>query len=170
MSQNHFIENILKTIMLAIIAVILIGYIPFKIGTYEGRTVITEIGRFRLLGPIFIFFGIIGYLTCLWNFVFVAEGSPIPFDTPKHLIIKGLYRYVRNPIYISAYLILFGQALFFQSLEILYYLFYWIVFFQFSVVFMEEPFLRDRFGDSYDQYCKSVGRWIPRLKLSKEDI
>ena len=62
MSQNHFMENSLKTIMLAIIAVILMGYVPFKIGTYESRTVITEIGRSRLLGPIFIFFGIIGYL------------------------------------------------------------------------------------------------------------
>lgn len=169
MSHSNFRENIFKTIFFVIIVVFLIVYFPYKIATYEGRTIITEIGRFRFLGLIFILFGIIGYLASFWGFIFEAESSPIPGDPPKHLIVKGIYRYVRNPIYISHYFVLFGEALFFQSLELFYYLFAWIVFFYIFVILIEEPFLRDRFGDKYDQYCKTVGRWIPRIKLSNQD-
>ena len=89
--------------------------------------------------------------------------------TQKHLIVKGLYRYVRNPIYISWYLIIFGEALFFQSLDLLFYLLSWIVFSQIKVIFFEEPSLKERFGETYEQYLKSERRWIPRLTPYQEN-
>jgi len=164
MPRNQYIESALKTFFLAIVAAIFFAYVPYKIATLEGNTIITEIGGVRFFGLIFILLGAMGYLACLRNFVVDAKSSPFPGDDQKHLIIKGLYRYVRNPIYISAYFIIFGEALFFNSLEILYYLMGWILFFHIFVVYIEEPGLRDKFGDSYTRYCDSVRRWIPRLK------
>ena len=66
-------------------------------------------------------------------------------------------------MYISWYLIIFGEALFFQSLDLLLYLSVWIVLFEIKVIFFEEPSLKRRFGETYEQYRKSVRRWIPRL-------
>jgi len=63
---------------------------------------------------------------------------------------------VRNPIYISANFIFAGEALLFQSLEMVFYLLGWIVVFHVVVVFVEEPFLRTKFGNSHERYCKSV--------------
>ena len=169
MSRHQLIENVLKTSFFAIFIVLfVIAYIPYKIITAENHTVIAAIGRFRFAGYIFIGSGILGYLICFWNFIVDAKGSPIPGDT-QHLIVKGLYRYVRNPIYISACLILVGEALLFQSLAMLYYLFGWMMVFHLFVIFVEEPFLRNKFGDTYERYCNAVCRWVPRLKPPEQD-
>jgi protein-S-isoprenylcysteine O-methyltransferase Ste14 len=80
-------------------------------------------------------------------------------------MVNGLYRYVRNPIYISWFLILLGEALWFRSLDLIYYLLVWMAFFHFKVILSEEPYLRATFGEAYEQYCRSVHRWIPRLKI-----
>lgn len=163
MSRSQFTENTLKTFFFAFIVVFVVAYIPYKIVTAENHTVIAGLAGFRLSGYIFIGLGVIGYLVCFRNFIVDAKGSPMPGDT-QHLIVKGLYRYVRNPIYISACLIFLGEALLFQSLEMFYYFFGGIVVFHLLVVFVEEPFLRHKFGGTYEQYCKSVRRWIPRFK------
>ena len=161
--------NIFGTLCCAIIVAGLATIIPHAIVTSENHTVIPEMGKIRFIGPFLILAGIIGYLMCFWNFIFDAKGTPLLEGTQKHLIVKGLYRYVRNPIYISWYLILLGEALFFQSLDLLYYLLGWIVFFYFKVMVIEEPYLHRTFGESYRQYCKSVRRWIPRFKAYHEN-
>lgn len=168
MSRHQFIENSLKTFVFAIIALFVIAYVPYQIITAETHTVIAAIGRFRFIGYILIGLGTIGYLICFRNFIVDAKGSPILGDT-RYLIVKGLYRYVRNPIYLSANLIFLGEALLFQSLEMLYYLLGWIIVFHLFVVFVEEPFLRHKFGDAYERYCNSVQRWVPRIKPPGED-
>ena len=139
-------------------------FVPFQIIDAESHTVIAETGILQFIGLAFILIGIIGYLACFWNFIFDAKGVPLFEGMQKHLIVKGLYKYVRNPIYISWYLILIGEAIYFQSLGVLLYLLGWMVFFQFKVVFMEEPSLSVAFGESYESYRNSVRRWIPRLK------
>ena len=72
-------------------------------------------------------------------------------------------------MYISWYLIIFGEALSFQSLDLLLYLSFWIVWFEIKVIFFEEPSLKRRFGETYEQYRKSVRRWIPRLTPYREN-
>ena len=158
-------ENINKTFG-AIFFAIMVGYFT----VFIPHTIITsvndlsfEIGKFRFTGLILIFAGVFGYLWCLLNFIIDAKGTPLPLGSQKHLIIKGLYRFVRNPMYLSAYLIFFGESLFFQSFLLLFYLFLWIVFFHIKVVAFEEPALQSRFGELYDNYCSSVRRWIPRI-------
>jgi protein-S-isoprenylcysteine O-methyltransferase Ste14 len=168
-SVKEYIRNISVTLLWACIALVFAAYFPHKLISDENHTVIEQIGKIRFIGPILIVIGIIGVLPCIWNFIFDAKGSPHPWDTQKYLIVKGLYRYVRNPMYISWYLIIFGEALFFQSLDLLLYLSAWIVWFEIKVIFFEEPSLKKRFGETYEQYRKSVRRWIPRLTPYREN-
>jgi len=164
MSAKENFANAFGTLICGVVAFAFGVLIPFKIINAENHRVIAEIGNFRFIGPAFILIGLVGTLTCYWNFIFDAKGAPLIEGMQKHLIVKGLYKYVRNPIYISWYLILFGEAVYFQSLDLLLYLAGWMVFFHIKVVYSEEPYLSVTFGESYDAYCKSVRRWIPRLK------
>ena len=169
MSAKENLANAFGTFICGVIAFICATFIPFKIINADNHTMIAEIGVFRFIGPAFILIGIVGCLACYWNFIFDAKGSPMIEGMQKHLIVKGLYKYVRNPIYISWYLILLGEAIYFQSLDLLYYLLGWMVFFQLKVVFSEEPYLSVTFGESYEVYRRSVHRWMPRLKGYSKD-
>ena len=81
----------------------------------------------------------------------------------KHLVVGGLYRYVRNPMYAGVAAAIFGQALFFASKRLLIYGgLVWLAFHLF-VFFYEEPTLRATFGEEYKIFCEIVPRWIPRL-------
>jgi len=163
MSAKENLKNSFGTLLCGVIATIFGAYIPLEIINSDSHTLIEEIGNFRFIGPAFILIGIIGSLACYWNFIFDAKGAPLIEGMQEHLIVKGLYKYVRNPIYISWYLIILGEVIYFTSLDLLYYLLGWMVFFQVKVVFSEEPYLSVTFGESYESYCKSVRRWIPRL-------
>ena len=86
-----------------------------------------------------------------------------PADPPKELVVQGLYRYVRNPMYLSVLTIVLGEILLTRSIPLLVY---WLGFFAAANVFVmgyEEPTLRRQFGESYERYTRSVGRWIPRV-------
>jgi protein-S-isoprenylcysteine O-methyltransferase Ste14 len=168
MFVKEYIRNTSLALLGAFVIFLLVYAVPSKIISSEKHIVIEQIGKIRFIGPILIVIGIIGCLSCLWNFIFDAKGSSFSGDQ-KHLIVKGLYRYVRNPMCISGYLIVFGQALFFQSLDLLLYLSFWIVWFEIEVIFLEEPSLKKRFGETYEQYRKSVRRWIPRLTPYREN-
>jgi protein-S-isoprenylcysteine O-methyltransferase Ste14 len=102
------------------------------------------------------------YVTCSGNFLFTGRSSPIPFTQTKRLIVKGIYRYVRNPLYIAGVLVLVGEAVLFQSIGIFIYCLVMFGIFHVHVI-MEETFLANEFGAEYDQYRNSVPRWIPRL-------
>ena len=77
--------------------------------------------------------------------------------------MRGLYRHVRNSMYIGVLLVIAGWALFFQSPLILGYGITVALFFHLFIMVVEEPSLRGKFGDSYEQYCREVGRWVPRV-------
>jgi protein-S-isoprenylcysteine O-methyltransferase Ste14 len=139
-------------------------WIPYRILLSPEQIYIFDIGVFRYLGLVPIALGVIIYALCSRNFVFIGKGTPIPFTPTKELIVTGLYRFVRNPLYIAGVLVLAGEAILFQSLGIFIYCL--IMFGGFNVhVLMEETSLAEKFGSKYGEYCKSVPRWIPRLKL-----
>jgi protein-S-isoprenylcysteine O-methyltransferase Ste14 len=92
-----------------------------------------------------------------------GHGTPAPIDAPKHLVVHGLYKYVRNPMYIGVLLVIVGAAVLFQSRRVLVYGAIVGLFFHLFVVLFEEPLLRKKFGESYLSYCRGVGRWVPRL-------
>jgi len=102
------------------------------------------------------------YGWCAWNFAAVGGGTPGPWDAPPRVVAAGPYRWVRNPIYLAALLIVGGQAWLFLSLPLLAYAGAMAVFFHLFVTSYEEPALRRRFGTTYAEYRRTVPRWIPR--------
>jgi protein-S-isoprenylcysteine O-methyltransferase Ste14 len=116
---------------------------------------------FRFIGLIPIALGALLYLWCAWDFTFTGKGTPAPFDPPREIVVRGLYRYVRNPMYVAALLVLTGETILFESAVILIYAAIVFSVFHLWVIFYEEPTLRRKFGDSYEKYCLKVSRWIP---------
>ena len=138
-------------------------WIPHRILLSPENIYRFDIGIYRYFGLAPIFLGVVIYIFCSGSFVFIGKGTPIPFTPTKELIMTGLYRFVRNPLYIAGVLVLTGEAILFQSLGIFIYCL--VMFGVFNVhVVMEETLLAEKFGARYVQYCKSVPRWIPRLK------
>jgi protein-S-isoprenylcysteine O-methyltransferase Ste14 len=105
--------------------------------------------------------GIVIYFWCLWDFVISGRGIPSPIDHPKHLVVRGLYRYVRNPMYLGILCVLMGEVSFLQSGTLFLYAIAWFVIIHTVVLLYEEPNLRSKFGDEYDRYARSVRRWLP---------
>jgi protein-S-isoprenylcysteine O-methyltransferase Ste14 len=101
------------------------------------------------------------YVRCVWDFATVGHGTPLVFDPPKSLVVRSLYRYVRNPMYLGVLLLLFGEAAFFAFVALLGYATAVFACFDLFVVLIEEPSLRHQFGASYKRYCQNVGRWMP---------
>jgi protein-S-isoprenylcysteine O-methyltransferase Ste14 len=107
-----------------------------------------------------------GALAILWSSAEVirrGRGTPAHLDPPRELVVSGLYRHVRNPMYGGALLVQFGYILWFGSILTIAYSLFFLLAFHILIVLIEEPVLRRLFGGAYDQYCKSVPRWIPRV-------
>lgn len=105
--------------------------------------------------------GVALYLWCLWLFAAVGRGTPGPWDAPRHFVAVGPYRWVRNPIYISALLVVVGEAWLFLSLPLLAYAGAMAISCHLFVIGYEEPTLRRRFGPVYEEYLGAVHRWVP---------
>jgi len=110
-----------------------------------------------LLGLVMLFWS-------FWDFTFKGRGTPAPIDPPKEMIATGFYRYVRNPMYVGVMMILLGHFLWFGYWSLLIYASVVFIAFHIFVTGYEEPNLREKFGRSYEEYCKSVPRWIPRFR------
>jgi protein-S-isoprenylcysteine O-methyltransferase Ste14 len=104
--------------------------------------------------------------TCVATFVAHGEGTPAPFDPPRKFVAAGPYIFVRNPMYIGGYLVLFGFGLYKQSPPILLFTLPWFLLVHLFVVLYEEPHLRATFGTPYEAYCRSVHRWAPFVTRS----
>ncbi len=115
----------------------------------------------HLVGLVAMFLGASILLRCIWDFAAKGRGTLAPVDPPRHLVVQGLFRYVRNPMYLGALLLLLGQSLFFRSMPLLLYTVTWFLVVNLVVLFYEEPTLRRRFGESYDRYFDTVHRWLP---------
>lgn len=113
-----------------------------------------------LLWPV----GALAVLWCFWDFTFKGRGTPAPIDPPKELVVSGLYRYIRNPIYVGVVLILLGHFLWFGFWWLLVYAGLAFLLTHLFVILYEEPNLRKRFGAGYEDYLRKVPRWIPRFK------
>jgi protein-S-isoprenylcysteine O-methyltransferase Ste14 len=121
-----------------------------------------QLGVVRYFGLLLILIGAAVYSWCAWDFTFAGRGTPSPIDPPKELVVRGLYRYVRNPMYLGKLSILFGETFLFASWRLFEYAVVVFIFFFLFVILYEEPMLSHKFGESYRQYCTSVNRWIPR--------
>ena len=98
------------------------------------------------MGLILQIIGAVLALSCIFTFAWIGKGTPAPFDPPRRLVIRGPYRFVRNPMYIGAGLVLVGAALFFESMSLLAYGAIFLFASHLLVVLYEEPKLRRTFG------------------------
>jgi protein-S-isoprenylcysteine O-methyltransferase Ste14 len=115
----------------------------------------------RLLGFLPLLLGVVLYLWCAYAFTFIGKGTPAPIDAPIFLVKAGPYHWVPNPMYLAVLSMVIGQAILFRSFLLVgYALLVWGVVHLF-VVFVEEPSLRDQFGESYESYLLMVPRWLP---------
>lgn len=117
----------------------------------------------RYLGLALVVCGALIYLWCAWDFVSKGLGTPAPIDAPRVLVVKGLYRFTRNPMYAGVASVIFGQALFYGSQRVAMYGCFVVIAFHLFVLFYEEPTLRRLFGAQYEDYCSHVPRWLLRL-------
>lgn len=103
-------------------------------------------------------------LWSFWNFLVQGRGTPAPMDPPKELVATGLYRYVRNPMYVGILLILIGHFLWFGYWWLLIYTMIAFVIVHLFVTLYEEPTLKRKFGAAYENYIHKVPRWIPKFR------
>ena len=106
--------------------------------------------------------GLALYVWCAWDFAVIGRGTPGPWDAPSRFVAAGPYRWVRNPIYVAALLVVLGQAWLFGSLAVLAYAVAMAVAFHIFVIGYEERTLRHRFGRAYQEYRRTVPRWLVR--------
>lgn len=104
------------------------------------------------------------YTWCVWDFAHRGRGTPAPVDAPRRLVVAGLYRHVRNPMYVGVLGVILGWAVAFRSTELVLYAVGVGACFHAFVRLYEEPHLRRVFGTDYEAYCRRVGRWLPRLR------
>ena len=129
-----------------------------------------QINAFLFIGLVPIILGLVTIIGFIWGFIAAGTGTPVPYDIPEELMIRGSYRFVRNPEYVGGLLLLVGQAILFKSFGFLIYFVVLFLLFHLLVVFIEERMLKEKFGELYEQYCTSVPRWIPRLRPFRGDI
>jgi protein-S-isoprenylcysteine O-methyltransferase Ste14 len=136
------------------------GFIPWRYFGLSEAQVSWQSPR-HLLALLLIGAGVLLEAACVYEFARSGRGTLSPVDPPTRLVVRGLYRFVRNPMYLAVTLILLGEALLLASQALLLY---WAIFFVLVNVFVmgyEEPYLRRTFGAEYEAYCRQVGRWIP---------
>ena len=116
--------------------------------------------RFQPLGLALLALGTFLLLWCVRDFFVAGKGTLSPWTPPRRLVVVGLYRYSRNPMYVAASLILLGWAASFWSLALLVYGVAWMAWFHLRVVFGEEPWLARLHGEAYERYRAAVPRWL----------
>lgn len=122
-----------------------------------------SIGIF-LPGAVVIFFGALLLMWCVADFYIAGKGTLAPWDPPKNLVVVGLYRYVRNPMYVGVVTLVAGWALLYKSPILILYALILAIGFHVRVLKYEEPNLESLFGNDWREYRSAVRRWIPRLR------
>ncbi|MFL6436623.1 MAG: methyltransferase family protein [Terriglobales bacterium] len=116
----------------------------------------------RVFGAVLVIVGALTLLDSFARFALKGLGTPAPVFPTRHLVVSGLYRFVRNPMYVAILAIVLGQGLMFGNVRLLGYgAVLWLTFHLFVLVY-EEPTLRRTFGAEYESFCASVPRWIPQ--------
>jgi protein-S-isoprenylcysteine O-methyltransferase Ste14 len=138
--------------------------IPYFLLNSGVEPILIRLELFSLVGVASILIGAVILFRCIWDFAVTGHGTVAPVDPPTTLVVRGFYRYVRNPIYVGVLLIVLGEAILLGSVRLVVYMFLLWLFFHLAVVFYEEPTLRENFGAPYDVYLHTVGRWLPKLR------
>jgi Putative protein-S-isoprenylcysteine methyltransferase len=153
-----------SAIFLVVAPGIVAGYVPWRICRWHVETPPLGISSLRLVGVLMIAAGLTVLLDSFARFALQGFGTPAPIFPTRHLVVSGLFRYVRNPMYIAVVSLILGQGLFFGSILVLEYGVAVFVGFYLFVLLYEEPTLLKSYGREYEEFCANVPRWIPHLR------
>jgi protein-S-isoprenylcysteine O-methyltransferase Ste14 len=143
---------------------IVVGLIPWLLTGWQMREPVPYWAPMRVIGVILLAAGLIALIQAFVRFVVEGFGTPAPVAAPERLVVGGVYRYVRNPMYVAILAAIVGQTLLLGRLGLLLYAAVaWLVVAAF-VRFYEEPTLTRRFGADYEAYRRAVPAWWPRLR------
>jgi protein-S-isoprenylcysteine O-methyltransferase Ste14 len=164
MSSSRRVSAALGTATFLVLAPGLVaGAVPWWISRWHMLPAFLGLSPLRVVGVLLIAAGIPILLDSFVRFATEGLGTPAPVFPTQHLVVKGFYCYVRNPMYVAVLSLLLGQALLLGNLRILAYsLLLWLVAHLFVITY-EEPTLRKSFGMEYEFFCAHVPRWLPRL-------
>ena len=142
----------------AVVPGVVAGYLPLRVIGRDGEMP----QGWSYIGVVPLMIGLVIYAWTAFDFAWTGRGTPAPIDPPRRLVIRGLYRYTRNPMYIGVLLVIVGEAVLRRSWQTLEYAGAVALMFAGLVVVLEEPLLRSQFGSAYSEYCVEVPRWLPR--------
>ena len=150
-----------RLLLKAVIAfLVLPGTVAFAVPWWLRPRGATEFG---MIGGLVIAIGVLLLLWCVRDFYVAGRGTLAPWAPPEELVISGLYRRSRNPMYIGVLIVLWGWALGFRSRALAIYALVVMLGFYLRVVFGEEPWLARRHGDRWERYKAAVPRWFGPL-------
>ncbi len=138
---------------------IVAGVVPWFITRYTDPAAPPAV----LVGLVIVTLGLAALVACFVQFVREGRGTPAPVAPTEKLVVGGLYRWVRNPMYLAVGAIIIGQAVAFLSVGVLLWFGMFAVAVASFVIAYEQPTLRRTYGASYDAYCRAVPAWWPRL-------
>ena len=142
---------------------VMAGVIPWAITGWEVDDDLAFL-PLQVLGALLILAGAAVVVSAFARFVMEGLGTPAPVAPTENLVVGGLYRYVRNPMYVAVASVIIGQALLLgQPVLLLYATLFMAVVAAFAHLY-EEPTLHERYGAEYDAYRESVPAWYPRLR------
>jgi protein-S-isoprenylcysteine O-methyltransferase Ste14 len=140
---------------------IVAGLIPYWILESDCLSVFQKsFSFFQYFGIVIFLTGLYGLIDCIIRFALEGNGTLSPLDPTHKIVLSGLYRYTRNPMYISVVFILIGESLFFKSKTLGIYTAGAFFVFNVFIILIEEPRMRRDFGIAYINYCKKVQRWF----------
>jgi len=140
------------------------GIFPWWITGWVFHSPLLGFRLIRVIVVALIAVGVPMLLDSFARFAVQGLGTPAPVLPTTHLVVTGLYRFVRNPMYVGVSAVIFGQALLFGSVRLLTYgVLIWLAFHLFVLLY-EEPKLRSSFDGEYQIFCQNVPRWIPRIR------
>jgi protein-S-isoprenylcysteine O-methyltransferase Ste14 len=168
MVNQEIVGLVEETLMTALKSLLFLIFVPGFLAVYiplaflrEGMRIQTGIFAY-LAFPLWSMGGVT-LLWCFWDFLIKGKGTPAPIDPPKELVVTGLYRYVRNPMYVGVILTIIGHFLWFQTISIIPYVLFFFVATHLFIIGYEEPALKKTFGPAYEDYTNKVPRWVPRI-------
>jgi protein-S-isoprenylcysteine O-methyltransferase Ste14 len=138
------------------------GLVPWWLTHWRMRTPLPYWAPVRVVGAVLVLAGASVLVEAFARFVFEGLGTPAPVAPTKHLVVGGLYRWVRNPMYLAVLATIVGQALLLGQLGLFVYAGLVAIAVVSFVYGYEQPALRAQFGDEYERYLREVPGWWPR--------
>jgi protein-S-isoprenylcysteine O-methyltransferase Ste14 len=155
--KSLLIRNLVFTILQPGIVA---GLIPYLVVRDQFRQKLSFQQPQLIVSLLVFMIGFAAMIYCIYQIAVDGRGTLSPFDRTQKLVIKGLYRFSRNPMYVGVIGMLIGESIFFQGYLLWIYTLLVFILFNGFIFFIEEPRLKKDFGEDYLNYCRKVRRWI----------